>query len=114
MVRRKYVTQSATLRRSKHPSPAVATSQTKPDTANKNPTKGEHLELLERLKQLSKQIDEQHDRARWLGRPRIHTAIFEDVAKDERPRRRFDRGLWCPSNFPRMGHHPQTRDDILF
>ena len=28
-------------------------------------------------------VDERHDRARWLGRPRIHTAIFERVAKDE-------------------------------
>jgi hypothetical protein len=26
---------------------------------------------------------ERHDRARWLGRPRIHTAIFERVAEDE-------------------------------
>src|SRR5215472_15775656 len=81
MVRsKKYVTQSTTLRRSKHPSPAVATSQTKPDTANKNPTEGD---LLKRLKQQIKQIEERHDRARWLGRPRIHTALFEDVAKDE-------------------------------
>jgi hypothetical protein len=82
MIRRKYVTQSATPRRSKPPSAAAATSQPKPKTAKKKLT-NEQLELLKRLKQLNKQIDEQHDRARWLGRPRIHTAIFEDVAEDE-------------------------------
>jgi hypothetical protein len=30
-----------------------------------------------------KQIDERLDRARWLGRPQIHPAIFEDVTKCE-------------------------------